>query len=407
MSEDTIRDSKYSWFRLAVILLLAIVGNAGIWVIIAIMPSVQAEFGIDRAGVSLPYALTMIGFGIGNLFAGRLVDRIGASKAVKISAIAIGAFYALSSVSSSIYLVAILQLFIGLGSGTFFGPMMAEVSHWFLKHRGIAVAITASGNYLSGAIWPLLLSDALVSGGWRFVYVIMAVATVTITLPVALLLRREVTRESIDMENREAAENVRAVKISPAALQWILAFAGVACCVAMSMPQVHIVSYCVDLGFGTVVGAEMLSLMLLGGVVSRLVSGALADKLGGVLTLLIGSTLQCVSLFLYLPFDGLASLYVVSLVFGLSQGGIVPGYAIVAREFLPAHEAGERIGFIMMATILGMALGGWLSGLIYDWTGSYQIAFVNGIAWNLLNMAIIATLLFRSRSKRLAGANPA
>ena len=166
------------------------------------------------------------------------------------------------------------------------------------------------------------------------------------------------------------------------------------------MPQVHIVSYCVGLGYGPAVGAQMLSLMLLGGVVSRIVSGFVADWLGGVRTLLIGSTLQCIALFLYLPFDGMASLYVVSLIFGLSQGGIVPTYALIVREYMPAREAGTRVGFVIMMTIMGMALGGWLSGWIYDQTGSYQLAFINGILWNGMNIAIMLTLLARSRTAR-------
>jgi MFS family permease len=167
----------------------------------------------------------------------------------------------------------------------------------------------------------------------------------------------------------------------------------------MSMPQVHIVAYCVDLGYGPAVGAQMLSLMLLGGVGSRLLSGLIADKLGGVKTLLIGSTLQCLALFLYLPAGGLVSLYVVSLIFGLSQGGIVPSYALIVREYMPAKEAGERVGFVLMATIMGMALGGWLSAWIYDLSGSYQLAFINGIIWNGLNIAIMLWLLMRSRPK--------
>ena len=144
--------------------------------------------------------------------------------------------------------------------------------------------------------------------------------------------------------------------------------------------------------------------MLAGGLASRLVSGFLADYIGGIRTLLLGSVLQCVGLLLYLPFDGLASLYVVSLVFGLSQGGIVPSYVIIVREYLPAREAGQRVGLVIMATIVGMALGGWLSGWIYDLTGSYQAAFVNGIAWNVLNVSIMAAVLWRTRGPAAAAA---
>ena len=163
------------------------------------------------------------------------------------------------------------------------------------------------------------------------------------------------------------------------------------------MPQIHIIAYCVDLGHGAARGAEMLALMMGAGVLSRLLSGLLIDHLGGVRTLLLGSIGQLLTLLLYMPFDGLASLYVVSLVFGLSQGGIVPSYAIIIREFFPASEAGWRVGSVLMATIVGMALGGWMNGLIYDLTGSYNAAFLNGIAFNLLNIAVVCLILFSSR----------
>jgi MFS family permease len=139
----------------------------------------------------------------------------------------------------------------------------------------------------------------------------------------------------------------------------------------------------------------MLSLMLGFGIVSRLASGWISDRIGGLRTLLLGSTLQTVALALFLPFDGLASLYVVSAVFGLFQGGIVPSYAIIVREHFDPRQAGARVGVVLMATLFGMALGGWMSGVIFDLSGSYRAAFVNGIAWNVLNMAIVLWLLRR------------
>jgi len=193
--------------------------------------------------------------------------------------------------------------------------------------------------------------------------------------------------------------------LTPQTGQVLLCIAGLACCVAMSMPQVHIVAYCGDLGYGAARGAEMLALMLGCGIVSRLVSGAICDRIGGLRTLLLGSALQGVALLLFLPFDGLVSLYVIAALFGLFQGGIVPSYAIIVREHFPAAEAGARVGAVIMCTMLGMALGGWMSGKIFDLTGSYRAAFVNGIGWNLLNLTIAFFLLQRDRrSLRL---NPA
>jgi len=397
-------DSAYSWRRLAVTLLIATVGNVGMWAIIVIMPAVQAEFGVNRADASLPYTLTMLSFAAGSLFIGRAVDRFGVSLSLIGSAVCIAVGYAIASLSQSVFVLSAIQLLIGFGTAASFGPLIADISHWFLRRRGIAVAVTASGNYLSGAIWPILLSPILADAGWRAVYLVLALVTVGVVVPLALLLRRRIPFEARRTADSLAAANARSVHFSPRTLQWLLVVAGLGCCIAMSMPQVHIVSLCVDLGYGPAAGAEMLSLMLLGGVASRLVSGVVADRLGGVATLLIGSTLQCIALFFYLPFDGLASLYLVSLVFGLSQGGIVPSYALIVREYLPAKEAGARVGAVITATIIGMAAGGWMSGWIYDMTGSYQMAFINGIAWNMLNMAIIGMLFFKSRRPTPAAA---
>jgi MFS family permease len=195
--------------------------------------------------------------------------------------------------------------------------------------------------------------------------------------------------------------------LKPGQAQALLSVAGVACCVAMAMPQVHIVAYCSDLGFGAARGAEMLSIMLGFGVVSRLLSGAICDRIGGLKTLLLGSILQGCALLLFLPFDGLRSLYVISALFGLFQGGIVPSYAIIVREHFPASEAGTRVGTVIFATLVGMALGGWLSGKIFDLTGSYHAAFINGVAWNLLNLSIASTLLLRDRKQRHTNPHPA
>jgi MFS family permease len=196
----------------------------------------------------------------------------------------------------------------------------------------------------------------------------------------------------------------RPMGMTPATVQMLLCVAGVACCVAMSMPQVHIVAYCGDLGFGAARGAEMLSLMLGLGVVSRLASGWISDRIGGLRTLLLGSILQGVALLMFLPFQGLVSLYVVAGLFGLFQGGIVPAYALIVREHFSPREAGARVGTVLMATLFGMALGGWMSGAVFDLTGSYRAAFINGIAWNLLNVSIVGFLMFRASRLMRAGA---
>ncbi len=391
-------DGPYALFRLAVSILLATMGSIGMWSVVVVMPAVQAEFGVDRADASLPYTLTMVGFAIGNAIVGRFVDRYGITLPIIVAATALALGFILAAISTAIWQIAAIQgLLIGIGTSASFGPLIADVSHWFSRRRGIAVAATASGNYLAGAIWPTLIEGFIRTEGWRTTYMGIGVLCVCVMVPLALCLRRPPPQDQpVRADGTVGPQPGRSIDLSPRRLQIMLAIAGIGCCVAMSMPQVHIVAYSVDLGYGVARGAEMLSLMLAGGVISRLVFGLLADYMGGIRTLLLGSILQAIALCLYLPFDGLTSLYVVSLIFGLSQGGIVPSYAIIVREYLPAHEAGQRVGTVMMMTIMGMALGGWLSGWIYDATGSYQAALINGIAFNMVNITIMLLLLWRT-----------
>ena len=399
-----IHDTPYAWFRLLITLIIAIFANTGMWAVITIMPALEAEFVTSRAVTSLPFTMNMIGFAVGNLVIGQIIDRFGVTLSVMAAAICSASAFFLATLAGDIYLLAAIHLLLGFGTAAGFGPLITDISHWFLKQRGIAVALIASGNYLAGGIWPLFLSDILAEDGWRAAYLSLSVVTLCIILPLALLLQRRLPEAGHEIAARQVTQNIQKTRISPLRLQILLSIAGVACCVAMSMPQVHIVSYCVGLGYGPAVGAEMLSLMLFGGVVSRIASGLIADRIGGIRTLLLGSFAQGIALVMYLPFDGMASLYVVSLIFGLSQGGIVPSYALVVREFLPPKEAGARIGFVIMMTIIGMALGGWMSGWIYELTGSYQAAFINGIAWNALNLGIVLWILSRDRRAGLLAA---
>ena len=396
MTDHDVLDSGYSWRRLGLSLALSIVGNVGMWAVILVLPSMQAEFGLDRADSTIPYTLTMAGFAIGNGLIGRAVDRFGITRALIGAAILQALGFLLSAMLPGFATVTLLHVLVGFGAAACFAPLIADVSLWFLNRRGIAVGLIASGNYLSGALWPLLLAGTISDGGWRPAYTILGIAILAVVIPGALFLRRPLPIEAISQSDRISSARARSSGFSPNTLTLMLGLAGIACCVAMSMPQVHIVAFCVDLGYGPAVGGQMLSLMLLGGVGSRIVSGLLADKIGGVRTLLIGSVLQTLALVAYLPSNGLISLYVVSTIFGLSQGGIVPSYAVIVREYLPARQAGSRVGLVIMTTIIGMALGGWMSGWIYDISGSYFLAFLNGIAWNLLNVGIVLMILLRT-----------
>ncbi|GAB5505369.1 MAG: MFS transporter [Rhizobiaceae bacterium] len=409
MSTQTHYDSAYSWARLGISILIATIGNVGMWAVVVVLPAVQDEFGVERGDASIPYTLTMVGFALGNVLFGRYIDRRGIAIPVAVAACANGAGFILAGMAGSIWLFALAQgVLIGIGTAINFGPLIADVSHWFWKRRGFAVAAAASGNYLAGAVWPPVMNYFLADVGWRTTYVGIGVFIIATILPLSLLLRHRRPAETVNADGTTSGPPLKQTAMSQNTLLALLIVAGIGCCMAMAMPQVHIVAYCADLGYGVARGAEMLAIMLGAGIISRLASGVLADKIGGIPTLLIGSVGQGLSLLLFIPFDGLVSLYVVSLVFGLAQGGIVPSYAIIVREYLPAKVAGERVGIVIMATIAGMAIGGWMSGFIYDLTGSYAAAFINGIGWNVLNIAAILVIVFNTRRRRpLPSAVPA
>ena len=391
-------DTASSWRRLTICSVIGLFINIGIWSVVVVLPEIEREFNSSRASSALPYTFTLAGFAIGNFVIGSIVDRIGIAKATIYASLLVSSNFLLCSLSDSLLIITSSHFFLGLGTAVGFGPLIADITHWFVKRRGIAVAIIASGNYLSGVVWSPLIGIMLSSFTWRDIYLSIAIVLPTVVIPFAFLLLNKTTKIKSDTENDFYANNTKLVKISGGRLQFLLGMAGIGCCIAMAMPQVHIVAYCVGLGFGATIGASMLSVMLASGIISRIMFGLCADRIGSLNTLILSSALQMISLIFFIPFDGMISLFVVSAIFGLSQGGIVPSYALVVRHFLPAREAGQRIGIVLMLTIFGMAIGGWMSGFIFDQTGSYKMAFLNGILWNIFNLGILGWLFFNVKT---------
>jgi MFS family permease len=383
---------------LLVIVAMATVGSVGQWSVVIVLPQVQAEFGGTRGAASLAYTLTTIGFALGGVATGRLADRLGIVPAVGIGILSLLFGYLCAGLSTVLWQFIAAQFFIGLGASSTFAPLMAEASHWFVRRRGIAVGIAGSGYYLSGALWPSLIERGMAQYGWQTTLILLGIFCGAAMTALVLILRSSIgesRQRSLSAEGRPRVD----INLTPNALTAILSVASFCCCVAMAIPQVHIVAYCGDLGYGVARGAEMLSLMLAFGVISRIGSGFIADRIGGLATLLIGSVAQASALTMYLFFDGLTSLYVVSALFGLFHGGIVSSYAIIVRETMPAREAATRVGTVIMVSLLGMSFGGWVAGVIFDMTVSYRAAFLNGLVWNALNIGIVLILLLRSRHR--------
>jgi MFS family permease len=391
-------DSRQAWVRLALALAIGSIGSSGMWAVVVVLPVVQAEFGATRGAVSLAFTVTMLGFGLGAVIMGRITDRLGIVTAIGLSIVFLGLGYVAAGLSTTLWQFIAVYFLIGLGASATFAPLMTEASYWFERYRGLAVGIVASGNYVAGAIWAPIVSWGVQLAGWRATHIALGLFSAVAMALLLLMLRARIGGARARTHENAPPPRVD-LRLPTNTLTVLLSIASVCCCVAMAMPQVHIVAYCGDLGYGVARGAEMLSLMMAFGVVSRIGSGFLADRIGGIRTLLIGSVAQGFALLFYLFFDGLSSLYAISAMFGLFQGGIVPSYAIIVRESMPASEAATRVGLVIFASVFGMSFGGWVSGVIFDATGSYAAAFTNGLVWNALNIVIMVGLLLRSRQR--------
>ncbi len=402
-------DSPYAWLRLVITMALGAMASVGIWSVVVVLPTLQTEFDTLRGGASLPFTCTMLGYAAGNVVMGRMTDRLGIVVPVLIGAALLCAGYLLAALTSSLWQFALLSAVIGFGSAAGFAPLISDLSHWFRKRRALAVSLAASGTYLAGASWPLVVDHFQWAYGWRATHVGIGLFLPVVMVPLVLALTRKPAAAAYEAAEAATLAARGELGLSANGLQAVLMIAGFSCCMAMSMPQVHIVAYCGDLGYGVSVGAQIISLMLGLGVVSRVTSGAVADRIGAGRMLLIGSAMQATALLLYLFFNSLSSLWVISGLFGLFQGGIVPMYAVIIRQYLPPREAGARISLVLMATVVGMACGGLASGLIYDATHSYRFAFLHGLLWNLVNLALVGWLIVwpkrRQRSRAAMGSS--
>ena len=389
-------EQPYGWVVIFVSMILMTVGTGGQYLMSVAMKPITVETGWPRWIPSLSYLLVMIGMGVGGVYMGRWMDRVGVHSPVLLGAIMVPVGVYLTNLSQEpiVFLVA-HGLFIGLlGNAAMWSPLMANATRWFDRRRGMAVAIVASGQFMA-FIWPPFFRVLIDSVGWRDTYVIFAAISMIIMVPLTLFLRRD-PPEPIGGEAIAGGEALdRPLGLSKTTLQSLLGCAGLGCCIAMSIPMVHIVNHVQDLGFSFARAAECMSVLFFCGVISRLVWGWISDRIGGFRTLLSSSMCQIVALSLLMVVDSLAGLYAASAIFGLAFGGIIPAYSLVLRDLYPASEAGQRIGNVYFWTLIGMGTGGFLGGVAFDLTGGYVAAFGLGVTTNAINLSIIIPLMVR------------
>jgi MFS family permease len=395
-------ETGYAWLVVAASTLMIATAFGSSYLVVVGLKAITADFGWPRQIPSGAYSLALLGAGIGGIVVGLWADRRGMGLPAIVGGVMIGlgAIIAGYADGALVFLGAHFLLIGFAGNGTMFSPLVTNITRWFDRRRGIAVAIVASGQSLAGAVWPPIFRYTIDEYGWRESMIGYGIVAIAILLPLSLIMRRrapvrlmaagEGERGLMDGKGRILGMNANTVMV-------VVCGAIIGCCVAMSMPMVHIVAHCSDLGFSAARGAEMLSILLAAAFVSRIAYGWLADRLGGLLTLFIGSTLQLCGLALYTVIDSLYGLYAVSIFYGLGYGGIVPMYAIIVRQVFPESGAGWRMGVIFFFGTMGMALGGYVGGVIYDLTATYTLAFLTGIGFNLVNLALVGYLLLRQR----------
>jgi MFS family permease len=388
---------KTAWFVLAI---LSVSFGSPLLIVVGLKP-IQESLGTERALVALAGAMLWVGTGAGGILMGWLADRIGVRATVAIGACMIAVGLGLSSLGW------IWALFVGhalmgvLGNGGVYPPLLVYVSRWFDRRRGTAIALISSGQYVAGVIWPALFERVISSVGWQMLMAGYAVLVLVTILPATLLLKPTPLPLVPQHLPHISAAGRRIGGMHPNVVQALLCVAGFSCCIPMSVPQAHLVAFCSDIGISPTRSATMLSVMLAAAFVARQAWGALADRIGGLRTVLAGSACQAVAVVAFSLTQDEAGLFAISAAYGMGFAGIIPAYSVAVRDLFPSAEASWRMPLTLFTAMSGMAAGSWFAGWLYDHFGYYAPAFVTGLGFNILNLLIVGFLVVRLTGRRM------
>lgn len=392
-------ETRDSWIVASVSLVIMMMAFGAPWITAVALKDIAAEVGGSRSIPALASALAWLGSGAGGILMGRIAERVGTRWTVICGGLMIALGLAISTLGLPWPLWIGHGLFIGLiGLGGINAPLYIYVSRWFDRRRGSALALISSGSYLAGALWPPVFERAIAWLGWHLTMLWYAVAAIVAIVPLAAMYFRhppelfDPVAASVDGDGQ-----TRLLGLPRNVVFAMMCGAGVMCCIPMAMPQGHLVAFCTDLGIARSTGALMLSVLLCTAFLSRQIWGLIADRVGGLATVLIGSAWQAASMVFFLFTQNEAGLFAVAAIFGLGFSGIIPAYVLAVRELFPASEASWRIPTMLLFSGFGMASGGWLAGLLYDHFGYYAPAFAVGIGANIINLLVIGVLTAQQR----------
>lgn len=395
-AEPTSVERRYGWVIVITSLLMMTVGSGGYFIVLVGLKLVAQDFDGLRWVPASAYSATVFGMGLGGIFIGRWSDRFGVGGPALLGSamVVAGAWLAGTTTDRWVFLFAHGALMGLVGNAAMFSPLLANATRWFDRRRGVAVSIVASSQGLAGLVWPVVFRRSIESVGWRESYLWFGWLALATMIPLSFLLRPRAPT-SPERSDGEAGAATGLPIQSGLAIMVLLCAAIVGCCIAMAMPIVHVVAHATDLGHSLARSSEVLTVLLGSAFFSRIAWGVVSDRIGGMRVLLTCSALQATGLAAYLVVDGLAGLYVVSAFFGLAFGGIIPSYALVLARYFSLASMGVRIAVVYLFGAIGMAIGGWLGGALFDATGTYGGAFAVGLVANVVNLGIVGSLFVR------------
>ena len=403
-------DGRASWKMAWLTLAILSVSYGSPLLIVVGMKTMQEELGTDRSLLALAGSLVWVGTGAGGILMGWLADRIGVRRTVTIGAFMIAGGLALSSTGTIWALYIGHGLMVGLfGNGGVYPPLLVYVSRWFERRRGAAIALISSGQYVAGVVWPTLFERTIDGFGWQMAMLAFAGVVLVLILPATVMLKPvpkfvPAVRPAVGAATPVPHRFRRIAGLRPNTVQALICVAGFCCCIPMSLPSAHLVAFCSDIGIKPTHGAAMLSVMLGSAFLARQAWGALADRIGGLRTVMVGSACQAVAIGCFLLTQDEAGLFAIAAGFGMGFSGIIPSYSVAIRDHFPAAEASWRIPLTLFTAMSGMAFGSWFAGALYDHFGYYAPAFGVGVAFNLLNLAIVGFLVLRLVGARRSAA---
>jgi MFS family permease len=394
---DVSIETRRSWVAACIVLgLLSISYGSPLLAIVGLRP-IAEDLGTTRQLVALAGALTWLGTGLGGILMGWVAERRGVRFTVPFGAAMIAVGLVMSATGNIAAILIGHALFVGLlGNGSLYPPLLVYVSRWFDRRRGTALALISSGQYVAGMVWPTVFEHAMASHGWRATMIGFAAIQV-VAVPIASLFLRRPPAAGAEYEFANAGQRREVLGLRPNTVLAILCAAGFCCCIPMSIPQGHLVAFCSDIGIPAAQGAAMLSVLQASAFMSRVFWGWLADRIGGLLTVLLGSSCQALAIAAFMATQDEAGLFAVSAAYGLGFSGIIPAYVIAIREYYPSREASWRVPSVLFVSMAGMAFGSWFAGALYDHFGFYTPAFASGVLFSLANLALVGFLVLRQR----------